>query len=163
MSGDTETVDGKRVSLLWAGSDRAGDIALLHARLFDPPWDEAAVRRLIDHPAGTAFVATLGQPQDVVGFIIGQIAADEAEILSIGVIGERQRRGIGRLLVEGLMRAVQRAEVRRVFLEVAADNAAALALYQRLGFETTGRRKGYYARPGQPAVDAVTMSRSLAI
>jgi ribosomal-protein-alanine N-acetyltransferase len=46
-------------------------------------------------------------------------------------------------------------------LEVAADNAPALALYQRAGFETVGRRRGYYARIEGPAQDAVLMRRAL--
>ena len=163
MTGGTHVLDGKRVSLLWAGPERAADIARLHGVLFDPAWDEASVRRALDHPAATSFVATLGGPSEVIGFIIGQIAADEAEILSIGVDPTRQRHGVGALLLAGLARAVQRAEVRRLYLEVAADNAAALALYTRGGFTATGLRKGYYARLGGTAVDAVTMARPLAI
>jgi ribosomal-protein-alanine N-acetyltransferase len=161
VTGGVQVLDGKRVSLLWAGPERAADIARLHGALFDPPWDEASVRRTLDHPAATSFVATLGGPGEVIGFIIGQIAADEAEILSIGVDPARQRHGVGALLLGGLTRAVQRAEVQRLFLEVAADNAAALALYTRCGFAPTGRRKDYYARPGSTAVDAVTMARPL--
>ncbi len=161
MSNTPGLVDAKRVSLLWAGVDRASDIARLHTALFDPAWDEASLKSLLDHPAGTSFVATLGQPNEVVGFIIGQLAADEAEIISIGVAAARQRLGIGRMLVEGLMRAAARAECHRIFLEVAADNDAAIALYGRLGFEQTGRRKGYYARANAASVDALTMARRL--
>jgi ribosomal-protein-alanine N-acetyltransferase len=151
-------MDPKYVSLLWAGPDQAGAIAALHTQLFDPPWDEAGIRALLDHPASTAFVAMIGNPKTAVGFVMGQLAADEAEILSIGVAKEWQRKGIGRRLVDGLARAVARAEVKRVFLEVAADNAAALALYRRLGFAEQGRRTGYYARKGGPAVDALKLA-----
>ncbi len=163
MTAAANLIDGKRVSLLWAGPERAGSIAAVHAKLFNPPWDEANVRGLLDHPAATSFVATLGSPNDVVGFIIGQIAADESEILTIGVAPECQRHGVGKMLVEGLVRAVQRAEVRRMFLDVATDNAAALHLYSKMGFTPSGVRKGYYARPGAAAVDAVTMARTLTI
>ena len=45
----------------------------------------------------------------LIGFIIGQFAADESEILTIGVAPEFQRHGVGKMLVEGLVRAVQRA------------------------------------------------------
>ncbi len=100
----------------------------------------------------------VGNPKTAVGFVMGQLAADEAEILSIGVAKDWQRKGIGRRLVDGLARAVARAEVKRVFLEVAADNAAALALYSRLGFTETGRRKGYYERKGKPPVDALRLT-----
>lgn len=152
-----------RVSLLWAGVDRAHDIARLHAQVFDPAWTEASLRTMLDHPAATSFVATIGGPTEVVGFIIGQLAADEAEILTVGVAPSSQRAGIGRKLVEGLMRAANRAEARRIFLDVAADNEAAIALYDVLGFEQIGRRKGYYARASGPPVDAITMARALPI
>jgi ribosomal-protein-alanine N-acetyltransferase len=151
-------IDPKYVSLLWAGPDQADAVAALHKQLFDPPWDEAGIRALLDHPASTAFVAMIGNPKTAVGFVMGQLAADEAEILSIGVAKDWQRKGIGRRLVDGLARAVARAEVKRVFLEVAADNAAAVALYRRLGFTETGRRKGYYERKGKPPVDALRLT-----
>ncbi|MFX4921938.1 GNAT family N-acetyltransferase, partial [Acinetobacter baumannii] len=73
-----------------------------------------------------------------VGFIIAQIPGDEAEILSVGVIDRWQRSGLGRRLVEALIRAAQRAEARRIFLEVAVDNEPALRLYQSLDFERVG-------------------------
>jgi ribosomal-protein-alanine N-acetyltransferase len=154
-------LDPKYVSLLWAGPDQAGAIAGLHEQLFVPPWNEAGIRALLDHPASTAFVAMIGNPKTAVGFIMGQIAADEAEILSIGVAEPWQRKGLGKRLVDGLARAVKKAEGRSIFLEVAADNAAALALYKRLGFTETGRRKGYYERPGAKAVDALRLSLAI--
>lgn len=160
-TGKEPPLDPKLVSLLWAGPDRAGDIAALHGVLFDPPWGEKAIAGLLDHPASTAFVAVIGNPKEVAGFMMGQLAADEGEILSIGVSPKWQRRGLGRLLVEGLARALKRAEARRMFLEVAADNAAALALYRVLGFSETGRRKGYYQRKDAPSVDALTLALSL--
>jgi ribosomal-protein-alanine N-acetyltransferase len=163
MSGNSDVWEGKRVSLLWAGPERAAAIAGVHAKLFNPAWDEANVRGLLDHPAATSFIATLGSPNDVIGFIIGQFAADESEILTIGVAPDFQRHGVGKMLVEGLVRAVQRAEVRRMFLDVATDNTAALHLYSKMGFTPSGVRKDYYIRAGSAPVDAVTMSRTLTI
>jgi ribosomal-protein-alanine N-acetyltransferase len=153
--------DPNNVSLLWASPDRVEAIAALHARLFDPPWDTESVARLTEHPAAAAFVAELRSPRELVGFVIGQIAADEAEILSIGVAPEWQRRGIARHMLDGLVRAAKRAEVRRLFLEVAADNTAALKLYKGAGFEPAGRRKAYYRRPGGQPVDAVVLALAL--
>ncbi len=160
-------LDPKNLSLLWASPERAEDIAALHARLFDPPWDGESIAQLIEHPAAAAFVAqvrepkTLAGPKTLVGFVIGQIAADEAEILSVGVAPEWQRRGIAHHMIEGLVRAAQRAEVRRLYLEVAADNTAALRLYKGLGFAAAGRRKAYYRRPGGQPVDAVVLALDL--
>jgi len=153
--------DQKYVSLLWAGPDRAAEVAQLHAQLFDPPWTEESVRNSLDHPASTAFVAFDGRTRLAVGFVIGQLAADEAEILSIGVLPEWQRRGIGRRMIEGLARAIERAEAKRLFLEVAADNDAAMGLYLSLGFAATGLRRGYYARKEGPAIDGLTLALNI--
>ncbi len=149
------------VSLLWASTDMAADIASLHAALFDPAWDEDSITRSLDHPGSVSMIARYGYPKATVGFILGQIAADEAEILSIGVMPDWQRQGLGKRLVEGLLRAAGRALVKRIFLEVAVDNTAAMALYGSTGFEETGRRLGYYQRPGAASVDAVTMARTI--
>lgn len=157
----------KHVSLLWAAPERSAEIANLHKRLFDPAWDETAVKNLLEHPASTSLVAVygdpkaVGEPKAVVGFVIGQLAADEAEILSIGVAPDWQRFGLGKMLVEGLVRAARRGEAKRLFLEVAEDNTAAGALYQSLGFQVTGGRKRYYERAGGTAVDAILFALDL--
>ena len=153
--------DPKYVSLLWAGPERADEIAALHASIFDPPWDAQSIAKLLDHPGATALVAMYGTPKVLAGFVIGQLAADEAEILTIGVAPDWQRKGIGKRLVDGLANAVRRAEAKRLFLEVAADNDAAFALYTRKGFTATGIRKGYYQRTGGPAADALTLALKL--
>lgn len=156
----TAHADIKRVSLLWATPEHADRLARLHAGLFPEGWDAASFERLLVHPGSVAFVAGIG-PTLLGGFALAQVAADEAEILTIGVIADWQRSGVGRLLLDGLKRAVVRAGATSLFLEVAADNDAALALYRRAGFVETGRRKGYYSRTGGASVDAVVMRLEL--
>lgn len=159
---DATPFDPKYVSLLWAGPEQAGQIANLHAELFNPAWSEESVRALLDHPASTAFMAMVGgAPKTCVGFVMAQLAADEAEILTIGVAKDWQRKGIGKRLIEGAARAAQRAEAKKLFLEVAADNDAAMELYRSAGFLGIGLRRGYYARSGGAAVDAVTLALKL--
>jgi ribosomal-protein-alanine N-acetyltransferase len=154
-------IDYRHVSILWASPEHADELAGLHAGLFETPWDAAAFARLLGHPGSTALLARAGTPPQTTGFILGQLAADEAEILTLGVGKASQRKGIGRRLVEALARAAKRAEARRLFLEVAADNAPALALYERLGFMEAGRRKAYYERKGAPPQDALTLALTL--
>jgi ribosomal-protein-alanine N-acetyltransferase len=151
----------RHVSLLWAAPERAEELAELHAKLFNPSWNADAIRSLLEHPASTSLVAVAGNPKEVVGFIIGQLAADEAEILSLGVRSSWQRWGLGKHLVEGLIRASRRGEAKRLFLEVADDNVAALSLYRRLGFLETGRRKGYYERSEGRRADALMFALTL--
>lgn len=160
-----ERLDPKFVSLVWAGPERAGELAEMHAQLFRPAWTEDSMMQTLSHPGATAFMARVRQNADSLpepaGFIVGQLAADEAEILSIGVLPHLQRRGVGRLLVEGLARAARKAEAKRLFLEVAADNQAAFALYRALGFTAVGMRKGYYERAGGEPQDALVLALPL--
>ena len=152
-------LDARHVSLLWASPDRAGDVAAMHAQLFDPPWDHAAILKLLEHPAAAALMVTAGPNREPAGFVLAQIAADEAELLSLGVAVKWQRMGLGRRLIEGLVRAAHRAEVRRLFLEVSVDNDAALRLYQSLDFKRVGVRPKYFRKPGdQSGVDALIMA-----
>ena len=95
------------------------------------------------------------------GFILMRAVADEAEILTLAVRPAARRGGQGgRLVGEGVLEAAARGAV-RVFLEVAADNAAARALYARAGFVEAGRRPGYYAGPGGARRDALLLVRNL--
>ena len=95
------------------------------------------------------------------GFVLLQVAADEAEILTLAVRSSARRRGTGsRLVVAAGVRASAMG-ARRLFLEVAEDNAAARALYATLGFEPAGRRRRYYARKDGPAVDALLLVLNL--
>ncbi len=157
----TDAVDYRHVSILWAGPEHAADLAGLHKDLFEQPWDESSVADLLRHPGSISFLARLGQPLQTAGFIMGQLAADEAEILSLGVRKDRQRHGIGRKLVEAMVRTARKAEARRLFLEVAESNPAAIALYKGVGFAEIGRRKGYYARAGAPPEDALMLALAL--
>lgn len=147
-------------SLRAAAATDAESLASLHAAAFDEPWDAAAFLGFLDRPGCLAFVATDELSRAAVGFIIGHVAADEAEILSVAVDPAVRRAGIGQLLLRALLEAARDRYVAKVHLEVADVNTAALALYQAEGFIVTGRRKGYYAR-ATGRVDAVVMSRSL--
>lgn len=158
---DSTKNDAGRVSMLWATIEHAEELAACHKTLFDPPWDQASFEQFLAHPGSTALIARTGNPQETVGFIVGQLAADEAEILTFGVRKDWQRLGLGRRLVEGLKRAAQRGEAKKLFLEVADDNIPALVLYSRLGFKDVGRRQAYYKRADGVTADALVLSLAL--
>lgn len=147
--------DLRYLSLLWAVQEQAGDIARLHASLFETGWSEASILQILAHPGSVALVAGAGTPRQIGGFVLAQVAADEAEILSVGVVPGWQRQGVGVKLIQGAKRAAAKSGAKRMFLEVAQSNAAALALYAKAGFTETGRRKGYYVKPGAKAEDAI--------
>ena len=137
-----------------AGPEDADRLAALHARAFERPWSEAEFAELLRGVGVTAFAAEQG-------FILVRVLGPEAEVLTLAVAPEARRQGVGRGLVDTALEAAAARGAEAMFLEVAADNTAALALYERAGFERVGVRRGYYPRPDGPAADALTLRRLL--
>ena len=132
-------------------------LAAIHAASFvNPrPWSEAEIAALLLD--GATFLVESAE-----GFALGRAVADEAELLTLAVMPDRRRGGVGtRLLASFFAEAARRGAV-KTFLETAADNVAALSLYRRHGFREVGRRRGYYHDSGCPPVDAVVMQCDLA-
>lgn len=133
--------------------------ALQHICFPEDPWDEASVATLTAPPAGFAVIALDGQDRPV-GFVMARAAAEDAEILAIGVLPQARRSGVGRLLVEAAVAGSRDLGATALFLEVAEDNRAAWTLYKACGFFSVGRRPGYYKRP-DGRVAALVLRRNL--
>lgn len=142
------------------GRERATDLAAIHGRVFSSSWGAADMDSFLAHPGACALVAERGP--EAIGFILGRIAADEAEILTLAVAPNERRRGAGRTLVGSLIDLLRHERVTCLILEVAASNQAALGLYRGLGFGEVGRRSAYYPCAGAAFDDAVVMARVLA-
>lgn len=143
------------------GPEGAGLIETLQNACFpEDPWEAALIARLLALP-GTFALVVDGADQEPCGFALVRVAADEAEILAIGVLPAARRRGLGRILVDALAHAAGTRGADRVFLEVAEDNSAARALYLAEGFEAVGRRPAYYRRPTGPNAAALILRRPL--
>jgi Fur family ferric uptake transcriptional regulator len=134
--------------------DFAG-LARLHKASFAEAWNERALQGLIASGASACLAEDSGR---LAGFVLFRTASDEAEILTVAVAPEARRNGLGRALVTLAASLAAQSGATRLFLEVAANNAAARALYGRLGFVPAGHRKGYYRTPGKPPEDALVLS-----
>jgi ribosomal-protein-alanine N-acetyltransferase len=130
-------------------------MAALHARAFvhERGWSACEFADLLALPHTQAHVAPAG-------FAVARTLAGETELLTLAVDPDHHRCGTGSALVAAWITAA-RADATTAFLEVAADNQGALALYGRHGFAPAGVRKAYYARARGTAVDAVMMTRAL--
>ncbi|KUP94397.1 ribosomal protein S18-alanine N-acetyltransferase [Tritonibacter horizontis] len=92
-------------------------------------------------------------------FALVREITDEAELLTIATHPDHQRQGHGTRIMQDWMRKAAQRGVTTAFLEVAADNGAAQALYSSCGFGLVGIRKAYYPRPKAAAADALLMKR----
>ncbi len=127
----------------------------IHQQSFVEGWSPESLSSTLSVPGAAALIVELAGV--AYGFVQFQWVAGEAEINTICVSPNYRRQHFGRDLITGLLTHLKTMQTTKVFLEVAADNKAALSLYQHFGFETFGRRKNYYAN-GQ---DAVTMAKVL--
>lgn len=130
----------------------ARHIARIHAASFTHPrpWTEAEFRSLLSSP--TVFLLLHEG-----GFLIGRNVADETELLTLAVTPCARRKGAGANLLEQFHKRAIALGATSAFLEVAAGNAPAKALYRRAGWHVCGRRRDYYGA----GTDAVMMSRHL--
>lgn len=138
-------------------------LAALHAEDFFRPWVDSEFESLLSQPAVFGFVAV----EDGVagarpcGFVLARKAAGEAEILTITVARSCRRRGIGRALLDAVLRMLHAERIEALFLEVDENNAAAVALYRRLGFREVGMRPDYYDHEASHRTHALVMRRDL--
>lgn len=103
-----------------------------------------------DYRIDGVFAADAGQSSELLGFSVAMIILDEWHLLNLCVSPANQRQGVGRYLLEKLMEQACAQKADRMLLEVRKSNRAAIRLYQSVGFEDIGHRKGYYpAREGR--------------
>jgi Fur family transcriptional regulator, ferric uptake regulator len=136
-------------------------LASLHGRCFADAWNAEAFEALLRSGKTFAQIAR-GGGNAVAGFVVCRIAADEAEILTLGVVPELRRAGSGRQLLRAAAARAFAQGAQTMLLEVDAGNTAALWLYRQLGFAEVGRRRGYY-RSCDSLADALVLRCRLPI
>ncbi|HEX9562435.1 MAG TPA: ribosomal protein S18-alanine N-acetyltransferase [Gemmatimonadaceae bacterium] len=126
-------------------------VAAIERSVFADPWSRRSFAELLASPHVIFLVACepSGTPA---GYAVILAAGQESELANLAVAREVQRGGIGRQLLAAGIRAAAAQGCRQMFLEVRASNAAAIALYESLGFRPVGRRPRYYVRPVEDAI-----------
>ena len=134
-------------------------LSVMHRAAFpEDPWDAAALERILALSGGFGYLAW--QEGSPAGFILARDLGGEVEILSLGVLSARRRRGIGRALLDSVVAEAQRRRAGSLVLEVATENDAAGRLYAACGFVQVGRRPRYYRRADGRA-DALILRRAV--
>jgi len=131
-------------------------MADIHAQSFDRPWPalDMAVHTQRDLCFG------IERNAELAAFIILSCAAGQSEILTIATAETARRKGLAGQLLHDMRAELESQKVTEIFLEVAEDNHAAMALYKKSGFQPIGRRPGYYRR-AEGRVAAITFSKKL--
>ncbi len=127
-------------------SDDSAPLAALHGQCFAAGWDAADFDTYLSRE--TDDVLGLYIKGKLAGLSVLRTAADQSDILTICVLKKYRKKGAGRALLDRSEAVIRERGADIVFLDVAEDNPAAIALYRNAGYVQHGRRSGYYRRPG---------------
>lgn len=145
------------MSVRAANADDAAAIEQISAAASSGQWRATDVLSSLGEPTRLVLVAT--DDGALCGFCVMSVVGDEAEVLEIATAVASRRRGHARALLAAALAAVAARGATRAFLDVRTRNAAALGLYESLGFAPVGRRRRYYVDDGD---DAIIMARDVA-
>lgn len=117
---------------------------------FTDPETERNIKDVIENEVYDVFVAEIDG--NVAAHIITQTSCGDTDILSVAVGISHRRNGIGGELLKKVVEESGNKDVSNIFLEVRESNLAAIALYEKYGFEKVGERRNFYDNPRENAL-----------
>jgi [ribosomal protein S18]-alanine N-acetyltransferase len=118
------------------------EIEVIEQRAYKTPWSRSMFASEL--AKGTSICLGAFEGDQLVGYVVNSRYVDAWHIMNVAVAPERQRRGIATALLERLFELTRHDERRGFTLEVRVSNDGAIRLYEDLGFEARGIRRGYY-------------------
>ena len=122
----------------------------LEKSCFSVPWTRSMLEGQL--PDGMHVFLAAEEENCVLGYVGMTTVLDEGYISNVAVSPEARRRGIGRALIEELLRRAEARDLSFVTLEVRESNSPAIALYSGFNFQRVGLRKNYYDAPRENAI-----------
>ena len=129
-------------------------VAQLEKECFAEAWSENALAESLAEANYVFFVAVVSKPscmadekdtEEIAGYVGAYLAADELSITNVAVFSSYRRCGAANQLMKAL-------DAFAITLEVRVSNNAAIALYEKNGYEKSGIRKGFYNKPKEDAL-----------
>ncbi|HVW90225.1 MAG TPA: ribosomal protein S18-alanine N-acetyltransferase [Gaiellaceae bacterium] len=117
-------------------------IESIEQRAYPTPWSRSMFASELAKPTSICLGAFDGA--DLVGYVVNSRYVDAWHVMNVAVDPDRHRRGVATALLERLFELTADDERRGYTLEVRVSNEGAIRLYERLGFEPRGIRRGYY-------------------
>ena len=130
----------------------------IEERAYPFPWTRGIMRDCL-HAGYAMWVQE--RAGEIVGYGVLSIAVGEAHVLNLCTAPGHEGEGLGRRMLQALLRVARGGGAQRVFLEVRPSNPRAIALYERSGFNEIGRRPRYYPDHGGRREDAIVMAMEL--
>jgi ribosomal-protein-alanine N-acetyltransferase len=132
----------------------ADEMAIIHEQAFteERPWTSEEFENLISQSSTRSLAIARC-------FVLGRFILGELEILTFACAPLDRRQGYASALLLKLLAMASREGGHSAFLEVAADNLAAIALYHKFAFEQVGCRTNYYKRRDGTRCDALTLRK----
>lgn len=122
----------------------------IEAASFSQPWSVQSFAAELEKPHAVCFVAAMGE--EIVGWAGLESLFGEAEVTNIAVAPAHRGKGIGKRLTAALLAHSRLQGDTLLGLEVRPSNAAAISLYEGLGFVLIGKRPGFYDFPREDAL-----------
>jgi len=119
-----------------------GSIERLEQRAYPTPWSRSMFASELAKPTSICLGAFEGD--ELAGYVITSRYVDAWHVMNVAVDPDLRRRGVATALLERLFELTHGDERRGYTLEVRVSNDGAIHLYERLGFEARGLRRGYY-------------------
>ena len=133
-------------------ADQLDALADLESMAFSIPWSYDALAEELQNPLAVFYVAEDVDAESAVGYIGMHHILDEGAVTNIVVHPACRRQGIAACLMQEVIRYAEEHDISRIVLEVRPSNEAAIALYEKFGFELDGRRPGFYDSPKEDAL-----------
>ena len=125
-------------------------VSRIEEAVFSMPWKPNDFLTMIEADYAHYFVAE--EDGEIAGYCGGRNMAGEGEISNVAVAEKFRRRGIGRKLMEYMLKEAPSFGIGDLTLEVRVSNAPAISLYESLGFHKEGVRPGFYEKPKEDAL-----------
>ena len=121
-----------------------GEIERIERRSYPTPWSRSMFASEVAKPSSICLGAFDAETDELLGYLIISRYVDAWHVMNVAVAPEHQRRGVATALLERLFELTRDDERRGYTLEVRVSNEDAIGLYEKLGFESRGIRRGYY-------------------
>ena len=135
------------------------ELSSLHKASFYKGWEESDFQGFLQNPLIHGL--KIEENHKIIAYLLWQEVETEAEILTLVVASDHQRKGMGDHLIETLFTTLKMKDITDIFLEVAEDNEKARCFYIKHGFQFLSKRPHYYSRKGNIHISALNFFRKI--